>query len=211
MKCGVLIALVLAGTPGCVIASSSSYEAGGEPSRCPESRALAPDETVDGVVPEEVLAPYWGTRQGRLTWLAGGDTELTLTVEQDPEQPLYLIYCGTGVHTDAIATLRTRDGALNDSVSADVSAEASVPATLPDYSYDPNYGVSPSALPLSQWQGTLADKIPWLDRYESSSVQVQLELGAHRLKLASGALLFSGTLPGASSPDVIELGTWFPQ
>jgi hypothetical protein len=210
VRCGALIALVLAGTPGCVIASST-YGSGGESSPCPESRPLAPTETVDGVVPEQVLAPYWGTRQGRLTWLAGGDTELTLTVEQDPEQPIYLNYCATGVHTDAIATLRTEDGALNDSVSATVSAEASVPAARPDYSYDPKYSVSPSALPLSQWQGTLAGKIPWLDRYESSSVQVQLELGAQRLKLASGALVFSGTLPGAGSPDLIEIGTWSPR
>jgi hypothetical protein len=210
VRCGALIALVLAGTPSCVIASSS-YDSGGEPSPCPESRPLAPAETVDGVAPEQVLAPYFGTRQGRLTWLAGGDTELTLTVEQDPEQPIYLNRCARGVQTGAIATLRTQDGALNDSVSATVSAEASVPAARPDYSYDPHYGVSPSALPLSQWQGTLAGAIPWLDRYESSSVQVQLELGAQRLQLASGALVFSGTLPGASSPDLIEIGTWSPQ
>jgi hypothetical protein len=210
VRCGALIALVLAGTPGCVVASSS-YGSSEDSSRCPESHPLAPTETVDGVLPEQLLAPYLGTRQGRLTWLVGGDTQLMLTVEHDPDQPIYLNYCATGVHTDAIATLRTEDGALNDSVSATVSAETSVPATRPDYSYDPDYGVTPSALPLSQWQGHLAGKIPWLDRYPSSSVQVQLELGAQRLKLASGALVFSGTLPGASSPDLIEIGTWSPQ
>jgi hypothetical protein len=208
VRLGALIALLIAATPACVITSSTNEHGG---SGCPKDRPFEPGETVDGVAPEQALAPYFGTWQGPLTWLAGGSTELTLTLAQDPEQPLELSQCATGVHTDAIVSLTTEDGTLNDRLSASVWVEPSVPATLPDYSYSEQYSVSPKSRPLSEWQGTLSDKIPWLDRYEPSSVQVQLELGARRLKLASAALVFSGAPLGASSPDRIEFGTWSPQ
>ena len=210
MRPRALIALVLASTPGCLIASSSTDKHGGY-SGCPKDRPFEPGETLDGVDPEQALAPYFGTWRGPLTWLAGGSTELTLTLAQDPEQPLELSQCATGVHTDALVSLTTEDGTLNDRLSASVWVEPSVPATLPEYSYSEQYSVSPKARLLSEWQGTLAGKIPWLDRYEPSSVQVQLDLGARRLKLTSAALVFSGAPPGASSPDRIEFGAWSPR
>jgi hypothetical protein len=175
------------------------------PCKSSDPVAFEPGESVRGFDPEALLQPLFGTWQGRLAWRTGETTELTLSVERDPAHPVFLEHCSgpPGAYTYVLAEVSTLDGALNDTLTGSASAIIPGIPTRDEYT-----NVSFSALMDWQWQGTVAKKIPGLERYESGYVVLQLEREPGTLTLTSGLVTFSGERTENSGLDRFEIGTW---
>jgi hypothetical protein len=65
-----------------------------------------------------------------------------------------------------------------------------------------------SALSDWEWQGTIADKIPGLERYDSGYVLLELQREPVTLELLSGVLTFTGERADSTLLDTFEIGTW---
>lgn len=188
---------------GCSPAAPAGYYDG----RCDSSDqvAITPGQTVEGYDPDALLQPLFGTWSGPLEWRSDGTgTELTLSVARDLDEPLYFKHCSgpPGAHTYVTARVSTTDGALNDAWSAGASAD--LPSKYPNRFFNLVF----SGLSDWEWQGTIADKIPGLERYDSGYVLLELARDPVTLDLLSGVLTFTGERSDGALGDTFELGTW---
>lgn len=201
-----LVLLAFTASMGCSPTIDEDDDYYDAPCRSSGQIPFAPGQTVRGHDPQALLQPFFGTWSGPFEWRSGGGrTELTLSVPQDPDAPIYFTHCSgpPGATTDATGMLTTSDGALRDAVSLGVTAIVPGIATRDRYS-----NVWLDALSDWQWQGTIAEKIPGLERYDSGYVVLQLEREPITLELRTGVLEFTGERTDSALPDTFELGTW---
>jgi hypothetical protein len=176
--------------------------------QCPELVALKPGETVGGHNPQALLAPFFGTWAGTLTWADGADprtTRLTLTAAQDPTQPIYRNSCHgpDGAHTNANVTLVTDDGAL------DATPQGSADSILPEIeSYQQQSGLFLETVKQADWNGTIASRILGLDRYTDGRIRLVLAWDWLKSQPASGVLSFTGTATATGLSETFAIATW---
>jgi hypothetical protein len=122
--------------PGCTLPFLDNNAAG--ESCTDETQPLTADATFESKATGEVIelgsyldaatAPFVGTYAGSLTWdQLGTTTELTLSVERDPDQSVTLYYCGQpdGVEVPANVHLGSSDGRLDLGFSGELAIDGS--------------------------------------------------------------------------------------
>ncbi len=194
----VLLALPLALLSACPLAeqeSSSSPPCDGT------QHPLEPGASYRGHDAQALLAPYFGTFEGSLTWASGSTTGLTLTVADDDDPAIFGSCNGVpGVYAYGTVTLQTDDGGLDEQVSAILDA------TLPEGpAANPPPAVTPSGMPDWTWQGDVASHLPIdVEAYADSSLVVALDWEQGADAPTSGILRFSGH-PSAAPDQRDEL------
>jgi hypothetical protein len=175
---------------------------------CAQQVPLAPGETIAGQDPQTLLDPFFGSWHGTLAWADGAaprQTQLTLTVSQNPNQPLYRASCPDSVYTYPTVSIVTDDGALDATISAIASSES---PQIPNYQVAS--GLSLDGIPDWQWNGTVADRILGLDRYTDPLLVLDLGLKWNwaESKPVSGILNFTGTSLATGKLESFAIGAW---
>jgi hypothetical protein len=183
-----------------------SYFDGGRSHACDsEVHELQPRDSVEGQDPQTLLAPLYGTWRGPLDWRAGGSTELSVSIMRDPEAPLYRRECGpAGAYTSADVVVATSDGALSERLRAAVNWTSQDVSLYSDFSY-----VAIDLSPEADWQGSIAEQIPGLERYGGSGyLSIDLEHDPRTLLLLGGVVTYTGEAESTHQIDTLEVATW---
>jgi hypothetical protein len=174
----------------------------GQPSACNgPTTTFQPGERVRGYDPASVLAPYWGTFHGTLTWTAGGQTSLVVTSAQMPNEPLHGACNGNQlneVYTYGTVTLVTGDGGLNDAFVTIVGAR--FPDTPECCVSLPTPPVVPSVSPPTSWSALSPHLMTNVARYTDPALLLTIDWPPGRGAPSSASIWFEGS-PAPNTTD----------
>jgi hypothetical protein len=171
-----------------------------------EGEEIFPDEELNGQRVGDWLESYFGEYEGTLSWAAGGETKLTLTVPYEPGTPYTLANVwrceARHIHYDTHAHVASLDGAFDTDVNFALHRRMSLASGA-------DLVTSFSGITDWQWQPALEAKLGVdLERYSSSYVHFELDWPATSAAPTGGILRLRGTL--ALDPkiqDTIQVAT----
>ena len=197
----VVIAAALASS-----ACSTDNELRSRPQCSGSQEALAPGELVEGQDPAALVAPYWGSFDGTLSWQDGGETQLTLTLGSSTDMDVYtapLCEAPSAIYTYPELGLKTADGGLDETDSAILV----VP--LAGKRLDTSGGVlAPSGIPDWQWRGLVEPHLPRNNAdYDQRGLVPVIAWAPADPQPTSLLLYFSGQLSGTTISDRILIAS----
>jgi len=170
-------------------------------------QVVDPDDIVQGHRAGDILAPYFGTFHGQLTWSDGGAVAFTLDMVEEPEEPVRLadVYeCRAhNIETGATSHVATEDGVLDHELAARIySGFPDPPPGTPVYP-----ALTLSVIESEDWGEPLAERLPVdTSRYESTALEFAVDWPRAPVP-RGGKLLFYGMLLGTDLFDSFEVAT----
>lgn len=159
-----------------------------------EGDEIFPDEELNGQRVGDWLESYFGEFEGTLSWAAGGETKLTLSVPYEPGTPykLYNVWrCeARNIHYDSRAHVASLDGAFDTDVGFALHRRMSHTSGA-----TPDFVTSFTAITDRQWQPAIETKLGVdLERYSSSYVLFELDWPVTSAAPSGGILRLRGSL-----------------